>query len=99
QTHHYQHKRYRAPPVLPEGAEPMGALAPGPEDAEQQEDGAGDLANPPHGAKVPPCPPPPPGTPCRTRPPGARGRRDRPLGSPVSSRRRGLELRLPPAAL
>jgi hypothetical protein len=36
----------------------MGALAPGPEDAEQQQNGADDLANPPHGPKVSPCPRP-----------------------------------------
>src|SRR5215813_14893848 len=73
QPHHYQHERYRAPPVLPEGTKPMGAHTPGPEDAEQQEDGADDLANPTHGPKVSPCPPPSPGAPCRTRQPGAQG--------------------------
>src|SRR5262249_46215774 len=54
QTHHYQRERYRAPPVLPEGTESMGAHAPGPEDAEQQEDGADNQADPTHDLKVSP---------------------------------------------
>jgi hypothetical protein len=49
---HNQRKRNRAPPVLAEGCKAMGALTPSPEDAKQQEDGADDLANPPHGLRV-----------------------------------------------
>lgn len=44
----YQRERYRAPPVLPEGTKAVGALTPGPEDAEKQENGADHLANPTH---------------------------------------------------
>jgi len=63
QTHHDQRERYRAPPVLPEGTEPMGALAAGPEHAEQQENGADNQADPTHSARLSRCPPPSPGAP------------------------------------
>jgi len=52
----------------------MGALAPGPEDAEQQEDGADNLADSTHGPKVSLRPPSSPGAPCRTCPPGGSSR-------------------------
>jgi hypothetical protein len=54
-TQHNQRERNRAPPVLAEGCKAMGALTPSPEDAKQQEDGADDLANPPHGLTVLPA--------------------------------------------
>jgi hypothetical protein len=48
----YQRERYRAPPVLPEGTKAVGALTPGPEDAEKQENGADNLANPTHSSQA-----------------------------------------------
>jgi len=41
--------------VFPEGSKAMGALAARPEDAEKQEEGADDLANPTHGLKIIPA--------------------------------------------
>jgi len=59
----YQRERYRAPPVLPEGTKPMGAHTAGPEDAEKQENGADNLADPTHVPRLSPCPPHSPGAP------------------------------------
>ena len=38
--------------MLPEGSKAVAALAPGPEDAEKQKDGPGNLASPTHGPKT-----------------------------------------------
>src|SRR5215475_7350811 len=54
QTQHDQHQGNGAPPVLPEGGQAMGALTPGPEDTEEEENGADNLANPTHSPKTSP---------------------------------------------
>src|SRR5436190_11956786 len=54
-TQQDQRERNRAPPVLPEGSKAMGAHAPSPEDAEKQESGASNLANPTHDPKAIPA--------------------------------------------
>jgi hypothetical protein len=41
--------------VLPESGEAMAALPPGPEDADKQQNGADNLANPTHGLKTIPA--------------------------------------------
>jgi hypothetical protein len=43
--------------VLPEGSKAMAALTPGPEDADEQENGADDLASPTHGLNTIPADP------------------------------------------
>ncbi len=54
-TQQYQRERNRTPPVLPEGSKTMVALTPNPEDAEKQENGADNLANPTHSLKTIPA--------------------------------------------
>jgi len=54
-TQQYQRERNRAPPVLPEGSKTMVGLTPNPEDAEKQENGADNLANPTHSLKTIPA--------------------------------------------
>ena len=51
-TEQYRGERNGAPPVLPKGSEAIGALTPGPKDAEKQDSGADYLANPTHGLRV-----------------------------------------------
>ena len=48
----YQCERNRAPPVLPEGTKAMSALTPGPENAEEQENGADYFGNATHSPRL-----------------------------------------------
>ena len=47
-AHHDRHDRDWAPPMLPEGAETVGALAPGPENASEREERADRISNAAH---------------------------------------------------
>jgi hypothetical protein len=49
---HDQRERYRTPPVLPEGPKTMAALAPGPEDAKEEDHSTDNLACSTHGLRL-----------------------------------------------